>query len=132
MAVNDYRCGNDHEMRDRIRHPGLCSECGLEMKVSYLRWSTVRIPSSAITNEIFNNGQGEYDEGLGKVIFSRKHRREVMAEKGLVEVDKHDRDDLNKDFELKEEDGYVIADRLEKAEAMVRSGEAAGLTGPLG
>ena len=88
-------------------------------------------PSPRIDNHIFNNGHGLYDEGLGEVIFSRKHRRQVMKDKNLEEIGSSDRDEVLKDFEVKAEDGDVIKDRLDKAEAMVKSGEAKTITAPL-
>ena len=131
MTLHDYICDKGHEKRDTKVHPGRCAICGLEMKVSFARWKSLNSPSPRIDNHIFNNGHGLYDEGLGEVIFSRKHRRQVMKDKNLEEIGSSDRDEVLKDFEVKAEDGDVIKDRLDKAEAMVKSGESKTLTAPL-
>ena len=45
--------------------------------------------SASVSNHQFNHGQGQYDMGLGRMIYSREHRRSVMEELGVVEWSGH-------------------------------------------
>ena len=101
----------------------LCPSCGKDVSRNYSNMGMPSTQSSAIDNKFFNNGLGEYDPGLGEVIRSRRHRQEVMERKGLHEVSKYDKDLFTKERELIPQTNEEMKDQVERAEAMVKSGE---------
>jgi hypothetical protein len=73
---------------------------------------------------------GVYDKGLGEVVCSRKHRREIMKRKGLHEVSKYDKDEFTKDPTITPPTYKEKVDQFDEAVNMVKTGEwKKGLTG---
>jgi putative FmdB family regulatory protein len=101
----------------------LCPSCGEDVSRNYSNMGMPSTQSPAIDNKFFNNGAGEYDPGLGEVIRSRRHREEVMERKGLHEVSKYDKDLFTKEREIVPQTTAEMKDQVERAEAMVKSGE---------
>lgn len=108
----------------------LCPDCEKTMERFYTRMGMPGTQSSRIDNQEFNNGRGVYDRGLGEVVTSRKHRREIMERKGLHELSKYDRDLVNKEHVPHPMSHSEAMDQYEKAVARVKSGEwKEGLSG---
>ena len=105
------------------RNRAICPSCGEDMSRHYSPLGMPNTQSASIDNKFFNNGAGEYDPGLGEVIRSRRHREEVMERKGLHEVSKYDKDLFTKEREIVPQTTAEMKDQVERAEAMVKSGE---------
>jgi putative FmdB family regulatory protein len=105
------------------RNKAICPTCGEDMSRHYSPLGMPNTQMASIDNKDFNNGQGVYDDGLGEVIHSRRHRQEVMERKGLHEVSKYDRDSFTKDREHTPMPFEQAKNQFEEAEAMVKSGE---------
>jgi len=111
------------------RNDASCPECKSEVGRMFTKMGMPNTQIPAVDNQGFNNGQGVYDEGLGELITSRKHRRKVMEEKGLHEVSKYDRDLFTKEREHNPMPYEQAKNQFEEAESMVKSGEwKAGLS----
>lgn len=106
-----------------LRNNAFCPDCKsvVERMFTMLGMPNTQIP--AVDNHEFNNGQGVFDNGLGELITSRKHRREVMEKKGLHEVSKGDRDLFTKEREHKPMPYEQAKNQFEEAEAMVGNGK---------
>ncbi len=100
-----------------------CPACGQVMPRTYTAMGMPYTQSPLIDNREFNNGLGVFDRGLGEVVMSRKHRREIMERKGLQEVSKYDRDVLLKDPEIKPPSAQEATAQFDEAVAMTNSGE---------
>ena len=100
----------------------LCPSCGEDVSRNYSKMGMPNTQSSYLDNHNFNNGAGAFDEGLGEVIHSRRHREEVMEKKGLHEVSKNDRDLFLQEPTRKPISEEKARDQFEEAEAMVATG----------
>ena len=101
----------------------LCPSCGEDMSRHYSPLGMPNTQLSSVDNKYFNNGGGEYDPGLGEVIYSRRHRQEVMEKKGLHEVSKYDKDSFTTPREPTPMTDAEAMDQYDKAVGMVKSGE---------
>ena len=111
------------------RNDACCPECLSGMGRIYTKMGMPNTQIPAVDNHGFNNGQGVMDDGLGEVITSRRHRREVMEKKGLHEVSKYDRDLFLKERVHKPMPYEQAKNQFEEAEGMAKSGEwKAGLS----
>jgi len=126
------QCGHHglvwREIEERTTAP--CPDCYAEMGRYYTRMGLPSTQSPAVDNREFNNGGGVYDMGLGEVVTSRKHRREIMERKGLHELSKYDKDLVNKERTPTPMSDSDAMDQYEKTVARVKSGEwKEGLSG---
>ena len=105
------------------RNDAICPECRSELGRMF---TTMGMPNTQIPAV---DNHGVYDDGLGELITSRKHRREVMEKKGLHEVSKGDRALFTKEREHNPMPYEQAKNQFEEAESMVKSGEwKAGLS----
>jgi len=107
-----------------------CPDCKetMERVFTPLGLPYTQIPK--VDNHDFNNGQGVYDRGLGEVVYSRQHRRQIMKRKGLHEVSKYDKDEFTRDPTIKPPTDKEKVDQFDEAINMVKTGEwKKGLTG---
>jgi len=105
------------------RNSAFCPDCRSEVGRMFTMMGMPNTQIPAVDNHEFNNGQGVFDDGLGELITSRKHRREVMEKKGLHEVSKEDRDLFTKEREHKPMPYEQAKNQFEEAEAMVSNGK---------
>ena len=109
---------------------GYCPDCKEAVERTFTILSLPNAQSPKIDNHDFNHGLGVYDKGLGEVVCSRKHRREIMKRKGLHEVSKYDRDEFTKDPTITPPTYKEKVDQFDEAVNMVKTGEwKKGLTG---
>jgi len=130
MPRHDYvcACGERREVFYLRDKPQVVCACGEEMSLSFATWETVRTQSAYVDNHYYNNGQGEWDEGLGAHVRSRGHRREIMARKGVAEVTDFDKDEFLKRPEYKAPDMDSMVESLEKAAFDLRNGHESAAT----
>jgi len=105
------------------RNDAICPKCRSEVGRIFTTMGMPNTQIPAVDNHEFNNGKGVFDDGLGELITSRKHRREVMEKKGLHEVSKEDRDLFTKEREHKPMSYEQAKNQFEEAEAMVSNGK---------
>jgi len=109
---------------------GYCPDCKEAVERTFTILSLPNAQSPKIDNHDFNHGLGVYDKGLGEVVCSRKHRREIMKRKGLHEVSKYDKDEFTKDPTITPPTYKEKVDQFDEAVNMVKTGEwKKGLTG---
>ena len=107
-------CGWHGLLKRPMSHCGEadCPDCKEAMERTFTTLSLPNAQSPKVDNHDFNNGMGAYDRGLGEVVYSRKHRRQIMKQKGLPPTDKEK------------------VDQFDEAVNMVKTGEwKKGLTG---
>jgi len=107
---------------DRVRP---CPSCGIDMEPLINREHAANIQSSYVDNRVYNNGQGFFDKGLGKVISSRGQHKAIMREKG-VEVFTGNLDDVMNAQEPKEPKPLPlekVKDYFDESVQRVRNGE---------
>jgi putative FmdB family regulatory protein len=101
----------------------LCPSCGVDVSRNYSSMGMPSTQSSTIDNQYFNNGQGGFDRGLGEVVYSREHRRQIMERKGLHEVSKYDKEDFLGERKIKPPTEKEMSDQYDEAVNMVKTGE---------
>ena len=86
MPRYDYLCENGHIFEKFLKmvnsgQDQTCT-CGAIAKKTFIVPPSTQLPS--VDNQIYNNGQGYFDWGLGKHISTRKEREERMAQLGVM------------------------------------------------
>lgn len=110
-------------MRDSIeRAATTCPICGNLAVRTYSKLGLCYTESSRLTNRGFNNNQGVFDPSIGKMCYSRQHRKELQAEMGLVDFTPEDVERAGREDVIKPETEEVRRDRWERSEAMVANG----------
>jgi len=62
-----------------------CPECGAEMRPLINREHCPNTIFSSVSNQLYNNGQGYWDPGLGKWVENRQQHERFMKELGVTE-----------------------------------------------
>jgi len=102
-----------------------CPTCGNEMHHLINKEHAAKVQSPRLDNQMYGNGQGMFDKGLGKVITSRAHHEKIMREKGVA-VYKGSFDDVMIAQEPKEPKPVPlekIKDYFDESVNRVRNGE---------
>jgi putative FmdB family regulatory protein len=86
MPLYDYYCPSCKEESERVstvasRAEQTCDRCGFLLK------QLVSLSADQVYDRKFDRLRaGKYDEGLGRYIESRSHKKKVMKEMGVIEV----------------------------------------------
>lgn len=102
-----------------------CPACGKAMHHLITREHAAKVQSPRLDNQMYNNGQGMFDKGLGVRVTSRAHHEKIMREKGVA-VYKGSFDDVMIAQEPKEPKPMAlekVKDIFDESVARVKRGE---------
>jgi len=89
-AYHHEACGWNAVLRRTVDTLALsaCPACHeiTELRPLITREHHARTIMPSVTNQLYNNGQGRYDEGLGRVIHSRSEHKRIMMQQGVTDV----------------------------------------------